>query len=71
MEEGILQFVMFIISFVGILLFIRLIDFLLNKKKTKPIKFDKKICTEIQPFPISDKKSIICNFPCDGNCKFK
>jgi hypothetical protein len=39
-------------------------------KKSIPVKFEmrKKICTQTQPFVIDDKHSIICNFPCDGNC---
>lgn len=30
----------------------------------------KKTCTQTQPFKINDKEEIICNFPCDGKCKF-
>lgn len=41
-----------------------------GKNFNKPIKnnvkvIEQKICTQSQPF----KESIICNFPCDGNCK--
>ena len=30
----------------------------------------KKICTQTQPFQIDEKHSMICNFACDGNCRF-
>ena len=37
----------------------------------KPFKIQKKICTETQPFFVSPRKGIICNFICDGNCILK
>ena len=42
-------------------------------KKPIPVKFEirKKICTHTHPFVLNEKESIICNFPCDGICKFK
>jgi len=30
-----------------------------------------KICTQYQPFRIDDKKYVVCNFICDGDCQFK
>ncbi len=40
-------------------------------KKPVRVKFEirRKVCTQTQPFIIDDKNSIICNFPCDGNCQ--
>ncbi len=42
-----------------------------SRIKPKPIKKVNKICTQYQPFKLSDKEYIICNFICDGICQFK
>ena len=36
--------------------------------KNKVVMIQQKICTQTQPFVINEKESIVCNFPCDGNC---
>lgn len=39
------------------------------KPKELPIEKQRtKICTQTQPFMVSEKKGIICNFSCDGIC---
>ena len=41
--------------------------------KSLSVKYEypNKICTQYQPFKISKKKYVICNFLCDGDCQFK
>jgi hypothetical protein len=35
------------------------------------MKNEKKICTQYQPFQLTEKDYAICNFICDGDCQFK
>ena len=49
------------------------LDFMHGRNQT-PLKniihTGRKVCTQYQPFKINDKKSVVCNFNCDGNCQF-
>jgi hypothetical protein len=44
-----------------------------DKLQYKQLKIvsKKHICTQHQPYQLNEKEYIICNFICDGNCRFK
>ncbi|MDD5649127.1 MAG: hypothetical protein PHF86_01730 [Candidatus Nanoarchaeia archaeon] len=50
-------------------------EYFKQKKKLQktilPIEYKNKICSQYQPFKLSKKKYVICNFLCDGECIFK
>lgn len=42
-----------------------------EKNKVQSINYKKHICTQYQPFKLTDKEYVVCNFICDGDCQFK
>lgn len=49
-------------------------EYFKQKKKLQkiiPIEYKNKICSQYQPFKLSEKEYVICNFPCNGECEFK
>lgn len=58
--------------FIGIIFFIRFCFYIIDKfdNKKDKINIHHKVCTRVQPYPNGNNKFIVCNFRCDGNCKF-
>lgn len=60
-----------IIAIVTLVILFSIPYFFRENENTIKYPLQKKICIQYQPFKIDNNTYTACNFPCDGNCKFK